>query len=313
MKSYRHRHPWISALSLLLALVLLPLTACGRSSSGAEPRLKERALPLTNVDNARDLGGYTASDGRTVKYGVLLRTAGLTYATEEDIQTLKDDYHLSVIIDFRLKSEVGNAPDPRIEGVRYRNLSIMDPNEPHLAEYNSRVSELRQRGISVNAATQLCIGVDSGFFSDHMYVDFLSSDVGKAGYRQFFKELLSLPEGKALLFHCSQGKDRTGCGAMLILYALGADEETVLEDYLLTNTFNADRIAEEREYLEECGVTGEELELCMLGLNQVNAAVMETALSWMEENYGSPLGYITEALGVTEAEIGTLREKFLEA
>ncbi|MBQ6256673.1 MAG: tyrosine-protein phosphatase, partial [Clostridia bacterium] len=49
----------------------------------------------------------------------------------------------------------------------------------------------------------------------------------KAGYSQFFQALLALPEDRALLFHCSQGKDRTGCGAMLILFALGVDEETV--------------------------------------------------------------------------------------
>lgn len=32
----------------------------------------------------------------------------------------------------------------------------------------------------------------------------------------------------------------------------------------------------------------------------------------MTETYGSPLGYITQELGVTEAEIQELRDKFLE-
>ena len=45
-----------------------------------------------------------------------------------------------------------------------------------------------------------------------------------------FREIIDLPEGEALLFHCSQGKDRTGCAAMLILSALGVDEETATED-----------------------------------------------------------------------------------
>ena len=38
----------------------------------------------------------------------------------------------------------------------------------------------------------------------------------------------------------------------------------------------------------------------------------ENAIQWMKETYGSPLGYITRELGVTEAEIHELREKFLE-
>ena len=33
---------------------------------------------------------------------------------------------------------------------------------------------------------------------------------------------------------------------------------------------------------------------------------------WMTENYGSPLGYITRELGVTEEALNELRDKFLE-
>ena len=313
MKTFRNNRTCLSAISLLLVLAaLLSLTSCGQAPRTGEVQPDTRAVPLENVQNARELGGYAAGDGKTVKHGVLLRSAKLYYATDEDIQTLKK-YNLSVIIDFRLESEVENTPDPPIEGVKNLNFSIMDKNEPHLAEYSSRVSMLSQLGIDLDTASQLRIGVQSGFYSNMMYVDFLSSDVGKDGYSRFFDELLALPEGEALLFHCSQGKDRTGCGAMLILYALGVDEETILEDYLLTNQFNAEMIAEEREYLAECGVEGEELELCMLGLDQVNIELMTTALSWMKENYGSPMGYITEELGVTEDQIEVLRDKYLEA
>ena len=117
---------------------------------------------------------------------------------------------------------------------------------------------------------------------------------------------------RALLFHCSQGKDRTGCGAMLILFALGVDEETVMADFMLTNDYNAALIAEEREYLIENGVGEDELETFMKSMDQVFPEFMENAIQWMTETYGSPLGYITQALGVTEAEIQALRDKFLE-
>jgi protein-tyrosine phosphatase len=50
-------------------------------------------------------------------------------------------------------------------------------------------------------------------------------------YRELFA-LLSNPDNTPLLFHCSAGKDRTGLAAALVLHALGADRETVLEDYL---------------------------------------------------------------------------------
>ena len=47
-------------------------------------------------------------------------------------------------------------------------------------------------------------------------------------------------------------------------------------------------------------------------MDQVFPAFMENAIQWMTETCGSPLGYITQELGVTEAEIQALRDKFLE-
>jgi protein-tyrosine phosphatase len=50
-------------------------------------------------------------------------------------------------------------------------------------------------------------------------------------YRELFA-LLSDPSNTPLLFHCSAGKDRTGLVSALLLHALGASRETVMEDYL---------------------------------------------------------------------------------
>ncbi len=43
------------------------------------------------------------------------------------------------------------------------------------------------------------------------------------------------------------GNARTGCAAMLALFALGASRETVLEDYLMTNAVNAQKLSEIRQ------------------------------------------------------------------
>ena len=50
----------------------------------------------------------------------------------------------------------------------------------------------------------------------------------------------------------------------------------------------------------------------MKTVGQVSPEFMENAIQWMTETYGSPLGYITQELGVTEIEIQALRDKFLE-
>ena len=102
-----------------------------------------------------------------------------------------------------------------------------------------------------------------------------------------FKEMIDLPEGKALLFHCTQGKDRTGCAAMLILSALGVDEDTILKDYMLTNTYNADLISSERQMLIDQGYEGQELDRYMKAMDEVDIQYMVNALEWMKNNYGS--------------------------
>ena len=42
-----------------------------------EPRSPERVITLQGGRNFRDLGGYAAQDGRTVKWGVLFRSGSL--------------------------------------------------------------------------------------------------------------------------------------------------------------------------------------------------------------------------------------------
>lgn len=191
------------------------------------------------------------------------------------------------------------------------NIQILDESNGPSEEMEAEIAALEEQGVEIDKITQLRLFQKYGGFTDQMYVDFLSSDVGKAGYGEFFRALLALNEGQAILFHCSQGKDRTGCGAMLILFALGADEETVMRDFLLTNEYNAALIAEEREYLIENGIGEDEIDEYMKVMDQVYPEFMANAIQWMNETYDSPLGYITQGLGVTEAEIQTLRDKFL--
>ncbi len=291
---------------LLVLLALLCTGACGSSNTVAS-----QSIGLTSVGNARELGGYTGIDGRTVKHGALLRTASLADINEEDTNRLLDVYHLSVVLDFRMALEVNSAPDPEIPGVKNLNLRIID--EEAVRQRRKNLTSKDMEGLDLtNKVDLLKLSVKVGIVTDRMYIDFLSADTGKAGYRTMFKELLALPEGKSLLFHCTQGKDRTGCAAMLILSALGVDEDTIMEDFLLTNTFNAQLIEAERKMLIEQGYSGEELDRLMRAMDEVNPQYMINALDWLKENYGSVTGYITQELGVTSEQLETLREKFLD-
>ncbi len=270
-----------------------------------------QSIGLSGVGNARELGGYVSEDGRTVVRGRLLRTASLSAATDEDIKRLSDVYHTAVVVDLRMTNEIEAAPDVDIPNAKNIHLGIID--EAAVAEKKNNLTAEDLEGLDLtNKMDQLKIAIKLGIIGENMYIDFLSGAQGKDNYRKFFEELLALPDGQAILFHCTQGKDRTGVAAMLILSALGVDKAAIMEDFELTNTFNADLIAKEREMLTGQGYEGEELALMMTAMDEVNPQYMENAYAWIEDEYGSVVGYITKELNISEEQINTLKDKFLE-
>ncbi len=288
---------------IIFSLLFFMFSSCG---SEADIDLqKSQSINLKSIGNARELGGYTTADGRKVKRGVLLRTAALYGISSEDVTRLTKDYRLSVIADLRTSLEAGTKPDPIIEGVKYVSLHVLNEEA-----FTKNVE--KQLAVEGGVMERLNFVVDRGIVSYDMYVRFLSNDSGKKAYREFFRELIDLPPERSLLFHCSQGKDRTGCAAMLILSALGVSEDVVMEDYMLTNVFNAELIDGQHKMLQSHGVKESDMEKYMLVLDEVNPKTMNMLLSWLKENYGSPVGYIINELGISNDKIETLKAKFLE-
>ena len=276
--------------------------------------VETQGIGMTGIGNARELGGYAARDGGTVKHGLLLRTAKPGDGTAEDLERLREEYHLAALIDFRGNTEIAESPDPELEGVTWQQIPVFgaEQSDSHLT---SMKEALAAKGIdyeTASSAEKLMAAVEAGIVSDRMYIEILAGEEGKAGYSDLFETLLELPEGNAMLFHCSKGKDRTGVAAMLILSALGVDEETILRDYMLTNEFNAQTIAEERRMLAESGVSPDDIELCLGAMDQVNAVYMTNVLDWLKAEYGSVEGYLTAELGMDAEKLELLRDKYLE-
>ena len=287
--------------AIVSVLVLLFAGGCNAELS--------QSIGLEGVRNARELGGYQAENGRTVKHGVLLRTAELSGATSRDILRLQEVYHLAVVADFRMSLEVASHLDPVIQGAENLHLRIMDEDAVRRALTSSEDLAMLMNGDKIGV---LIKAVEKGVVGEQMYIDFLSGAQGKNGYSRMFRELLELPEGRAFLFHCTQGKDRTGCAAMLILSALGVDEKTILADFELTNSFNAALIQAQLKLLQDRGYSGAELDKLMKAMDEVDPQYMVNAINWIKQNYGSVVGYISGELGVTPQELEALKGKFLE-
>ncbi len=219
-------------------------------------------LGLSSVWNDRELGGYVMADGRQIREGLLLRTGYLYEITQEDIDILTERYHLKMIVDLRTEGEVGARPDPEIPGAEYRAFNL----------YGTK---------------------DEDGFDNPVYIRYLATQTAKTGYRNLFDALLETEEG-AFLWHCKSGKDRTGLASMMILTALGADEDLIMEDFLLTNA-------------------AYEMEPEMSGAGEVKEEDMRLALDYLTETYGSVRGYLTDALGLSEEDFMRLQDRYLES
>lgn len=270
---------------------------------------ESQSIGLSGVGNARELGGYRAADGRAVRPGVLLRSAAPEGAAAADRQTLEHDYRLSCVLDFRMNMEFqALAPDARgLDFAKTHRIPILDE------DYYMRLCEgvPLEEALKMSPVELIAAAVDAGAVNDRMYVGFLEADTGKRGFSEVFERLLAQPKDEALLFHCTQGKDRTGLAAMLILSALGVDEQTIVFDYLLTNTFNAALIERERAGLLSMGIPQERLDAYMIGFDQVFPQTMKNALDHLKRVYGSVWGYIHAELGVSDADLKELQAKYL--
>ena len=270
----------------------------------------DHALDLPGVGNARDLGGYAVGQ-KHVKEGVLLRTASLVGATPDALQRLHDTYHLQTVVDLRMSAEQSAQPDPEVPGAGNHPITIIEMEDfPVPEDLDPGKLELLNDP-TANRMKLFDISYEYGFLGPSMYENFLLGERGKAGYAEFFRELLALEDGRALLWHCTDGKDRTGCAAMLVLSALGASRQTVIEDYLLTNDYNAAMLEAVRQRVASYPMSDDKRNALLFMSGGVSQNYMEHVFDVLDERYGGVEGYLRDELGVGEAQREQLRSMFL--
>ena len=117
-------------------------------------------------------------------------------------------------------------------------------------------------------------------------------------------------EGESLLWHCTGGKDRAGICAMLLEALLGVKEEDIYTDYLASRRFCRRKFVLNRFAVYIAPLTLK-FKKVLLGLMRIKREYLEGVISEMKERYGSIIGYCRQELGITDADIAILREKFL--
>ena len=118
-----------------------------------------------------------------------------------------------------------------------------------------------------------------------------------------------------LLYHCTAGKDRTGIFSALLLLTLGVPEQTVLDDYALTNRYlrDSDHPDAIRKMNKASGnnsmaaLTPEQQQILL----EADPQYLRSTFEAINEKYGSFDTYRRNVLQVSDADVKTLRDRLL--
>jgi len=241
-----------------------------------------RHIDFEGIENFRDFGGYDTASGRKVKRGVLYRSANHAYASESDLERMRD-LGLAAIIDLRRTEERAREPSRRWPGF---GAAVVENDI--LADHADWAEAMKDAQVDAAWFTQDGLAYYRRAPFEPRHLDL---------YTRYFRTLAET-DG-AIVVHCAAGKDRTGLICALTHHLLGVHADDIMGDYLLTN--DESRMARKMAFLgpwlrDTVGKTVDEAALRVAV--SVNPAYLETAFSVIREAHGTLDRYLEEALGV---------------
>ena len=249
---------------------------------GAPLVLTVRDLGLASDPNLRDVGGYRTTDGQWVRMGVVYRSQALSLSSAD--LSVVNTLGITADYDLRTTAEIAQAPDVVPASATYTNLNV-------LADVS-----LTPTLTSPAAAEQ---------YMQEMEQDFVTDSTARAAFGALLTGIAD--SDGAVLYHCTAGKDRTGWATAVLLTLLGVPQDTVTQDYLLSNTYYFDSPAVQA-LLKEMPAAEAAVYTPVL---EVQASYLQAGLAQVTASYGSMYNYAVHGLGLSPQTIAKLRAKLL--
>lgn len=235
-------------------------------------------IPFEGIYNFRDLGGY-AAEGGEVAFGRVFRCDalhGLSPADREKFRALG----IKTVIDLRTKYEnERHSNDYRnTEGINFVSVSPLD----RLFDFED---------FAKNRKKDMVFGTKEML---ELYKNMLEHSAEE--YRDIVKTVARFISDP-LVFHCSEGKDRTGLTAALLYGICGVEERDIIANYQVSHTYISEKYLSDERYK---------------GGKPVNTPpeLMRGALDFIAEKYGGIRSYLL-AIGVSEEELSAIKKGML--
>lgn len=237
----------------------------------------QNAPKLDSIHNFRDIGGYTASDGRKIRTGVFYRSAELADMTSGDRAKLRA-LGIRYEIDLRGPKESALRPskwgaEPPVVFSPFPDL--FDPNAPQA---------------STKSPSQ-------------DYADLASDQAQNIGA---VLKRLARADGPTLL-HCAAGNDRTGVTVAVLMTVLGVSRDQVIREYLRSNEYWTTP-----QGREDMRARTHESEKEIEAWPGLTSDTLDGMFPLLDKRHKSFDGYVRNGLQLSSQDVVQLRARFLE-
>ena len=241
----------------------------------------QRRIDLDGCHNFRDLGGYAAAGGRSVRWRMLFRSDGLQHLTARDVTRVRDDLGIRHVVDLRSTGEIRSDGRGLLEDDAFRFH--------HVPLFDGVVAARPEVAREMTLADRY----------------FLLAEMAK---EPIARVITTLAESSApAVYHCAAGKDRTGVISAILLGLLGVPDGIIVADYAATQE-NLDAIIDRLMATEGYQ---EMLEALPPDTLHAEPDTMVALLEKVRLHYGSMREY-ARAIGVSDENVASLESRLLE-
>ena len=272
------------SLTVACASIVAPLAAAeAKTSAAMQAAALPRVIAVEGGSNFRDIGGYRTKDGRTVRFGLVYRSASTDNLTAADFRKI-DSLGIRKFYDLRDAAE----RHPR----RPAGVSV-----PPIQTWPDRITE----PLDLSSAAAVELATEKG------YAEMPKLYAPQIG--QIFRQIARCDT--PILYNCAGGKDRTGLTTALLLSLLDVPREMVIADYLASN-----RLLDPSKVAGDPAMggipPGMKLDPAVIAaLSRSKASWLQTSFAAIERSYGSLNAYWRLGLKLTPQEIASIRTRML--
>lgn len=252
-------------------------------------------IDLQGANNVRDFGNTVNREGKRIKPRCFIRSNALNGLSTRDIEKLKHEYNLKTVIDLRTQTEIEEKPDKPIFGVNYIHIPVIEESAAGI----SHEKEIDKKEIFNNLPDMRT-----------MYRSIVADSYSVSQLKKVFRIIADNDDG-AILWHCTEGKDRCGLTSALFLSLFDVDRTVIYSDYLMTN--NASSKNAKKYYFLALLITKSIKKAEQVRrIFRAEREYLDAAFAAIDEEYGGVDAFLKNQLGITDELKSNLKSKYLE-